>query len=273
MEGCPFDCSYCILQAYLPHKNIQVSSNTDAITTAINTLIHEGEKRRLGTGELSDSLALDNIFPFSRLITPLINKQDVIQFEFKTKSANIANLLDLNPKNIVVSWSLNPPEIAMTEEHGAAPIHKRLEAAKLCADAGYRIGFHFDPLIAYEGWQKGYGELLATLFNTVPESSVEYISISTFRTTAALMDRMRERPEPSRLLRGDMIAGLDGKQRYFKALRAELLGYVTNELYRHWRSVFVYYCMEHESLWKNLLGFDPGEREEMEELFPYRRGI
>jgi spore photoproduct lyase len=272
MEGCPFDCSYCILQAYLPHKRIEVTADTDSVIMSIKKLISEGAKRRLGTGELSDSLALDNIFPFSKLIVPIINAQENIQFEFKTKSANIGNLLELNPRNVVVSWSLNPQSIADIEEIGTASIKDRLQAAKKCAEAGYRLAFHFDPVIYTENYQKLYGELLAELFNAIPERSVEYISISTFRAPALLIDKMRERKALSALLKGDMVSGLDSKMRYFKPLRYEMLEFMTSQICRHWKNIFVYYCMESSAIWKGLLGRDPGEREEFETLFPYIKG-
>ncbi len=271
MEGCPFDCSYCILQAYLGHKNILVSSDTDRIANDIRSMSAAGVRHRLGTGELSDSLALDNIFPFTKIIIPLINGQDTVQFEFKTKSANIKNLLNMNPHNIVVAWSLNPDAVASAEEHGAAPVQARIEAARICAEAGYRIAFHFDPLVWHDGWQSNYNALLENLFNSIPQQSVEYISVSTFRTTTDLMDRMRARSTPSALLKSDMITGLDGKLRYYKALRVELLKNITLQFDRYWPDVFVYYCMEHSSIWETLKGFDPGGREEFERLFPHNR--
>jgi len=270
MEGCPFDCSYCILQVYLPHKRIEVSADTAAVELSIRSLIKQGKKRRLGTGELSDSLALDNIFPFTKVITPLVNDQDCVQFEFKTKSANIDNLLNINPRNIVVAWSLNPQSLADTEENGTADIKDRLLAAKTCADAGYRLAFHFDPVIYTNDYKDEYGSLFDKLFNAIPEKSVEYISISTFRGPTALLDKMRERHTVSDLLKGDMILGLDGKYRYFKPLRIEMLKFMTAQVYRHWENIFVYYCMEDQSIWRKIMGNDPGSRESFESLFPYR---
>lgn len=270
MEGCPFDCSYCILQAYLGHKNIQVSADLELITQSIRQFGVEKRKIRMGTGELSDSLALDHIFPYTKLLIPLVNEYDNIQFEFKTKSANIANLLNLNPRNIVVSWSLNPEKIVAGEEHLAAPVSKRLEAAKICAEAGYKVAFHFDPVISYDGWEKDYTGLIEMLANTVPEKQVEYISISTFRATSKLVETMRLRETTPEYLRGDFIRGLDGKTRYFKPLRKHMIRTVYENLRTYWKNTFIYLCMEHESIWEEVLGFDPGEREELEKLFPYR---
>jgi spore photoproduct lyase len=269
MEGCPYDCSYCILQAYLGHRNIIVSADTDSIISDIKALIAQGVKRRLGTGELSDSLALDGLFPFSKIIVPIINEQDVIQFEFKTKSANIKNLLELNPRNIVVSWSLNPQIIATAHELGAASIAERLQAAKTCAEAGYKLAFHFDPMIY--GYADEYSKLLEQLTEIIPAEAVEYISLSTFRAPPKLIEKMRERYTIPEMLRQDMIRGLDGKLRYFRPLRDTMIGSAVGVLRERWPNVFMYLCMEHADIWQSIFSIDPGEREELESLFPHYR--
>ncbi|MDR0453673.1 MAG: DNA photolyase [Deferribacteraceae bacterium] len=271
MEGCPFDCSYCILQAYLSHKNIRVSGDTVSITNSLKEIVKQGIPRRLGTGELSDSLALDGIFPFTLLLAPVINNQDVIQFEFKTKSANIRNLLGLNPKNIVVSWSLNPQNIITDEEYATASLEDRLNAAKTCAEAGFKLAFHFDPVICCNGYAEDYSALILRLINVIPEYAVEYVSISAFRAPSLLIDRMRERKERSAILKGDLSLGLDGKFRYFKPLRRDILNDMLRLLNKHWTGVFVYYCMEHASVWEKNMGNDPGEKDEFEKLFPWSK--
>jgi spore photoproduct lyase len=271
MEGCPFDCAYCVLQAYLPHKNIQVNADTELFANSLKELIKSGKKRRIGTGELSDSLALDYLFPFTQIIIPIINAQDILQFEFKTKSDRIGNLLNLNPKNVVVSWSLNPCEIAERWENGAVSPLKRIEAAKKCVEAGYRAAFHFDPLIYYDNWETGYAELLKNLFDNIEGGSVEYVSLSAFRAAGSLLARMRQREISPAFLKEDIILGLDKKYRYFRSIRHKLLGFMYKAIKKEWKNVFIYFCMEHSSIWERFAGFDPLSREGLEEKFPYYR--
>ncbi len=270
MQGCPFDCAYCILQLYLPHKHIRVAGNTDNVLLDIQKSIQH-EKRRIGSGELSDSLALDKTIPLSKIIVPFVNKQDNILFEFKTKSDVIDNLLNLNPKNVMVSWSLNPQEIISQEEPLTAGLERRLQAAKQVSEYGYKVGFHFDPLIMVDNFEELYGSLIDKLTSYIKEESVEYISISTFRCPGELMNIIRQRKTPSVLTKGDFIKGIDGKTRYFKAERIKMIGYVTNKIKKEWKNVFIYYCMEHDTIWNKLLNFDPGEREEFEKYFPCYR--
>jgi len=91
---------------YLNHNYIKVYDDLEGIKQSI--LFLPKEKVRLGTGELSDSLALDHILKLSDFIIPVINSLEHIQFEFKTKSTNINNLLNHNPKNIVISFKPEP---------------------------------------------------------------------------------------------------------------------------------------------------------------------
>jgi len=268
VEGCPFDCTYCILQEYLNHNLVKVHSDLDRVKEEIISLSKKGVFR-LGTGELSDSLAYDHILKLSDFFIPVISDLENIQFEFKTKSANVGRLLNHNSENILVSWSLNPQEIVTAEEHYTAGLDERIEAAAKCAEYGYKVGFHFDPLIYYNDFEKGYSDVIKKLFEKIPEQSVEYISISTFRFIPGLLDTVREKFEGSQLLKSDYVRTLDGKMRYFKSLRQYMLRYVVKRIREYWPQVFLYFCMEHESVWKNLLGYDPGERENFEKNFPF----
>lgn len=270
-EGCPFDCTYCILQSYLNHSYIKVYADFEGVRNDILTLPQD-RFFRLGTGELSDSLAIDHIINFSGFIAETVNNADNLLFEFKTKSANIKNLLKINPKNMMVSWSLNPAEIISGEEHGAASLENRLKAAKICAGYGYKIGFHFDPLIYYPGFEEGYRQVIKMMREAVPENSVEYISVSTFRFIPELLDIVRGKFDRSLLLQSDYVKTLDGKMRYFKPLRVRMLDFFVTELKKEWKDVFVYFCMEHESVWKKILKYDPGEREDFEKYFPCMKG-
>lgn len=267
MQGCPFDCAYCILQLYLPHKNIRVTGNIDKVLDDIR-LATKHQKKRIGSGELADSLAMDKTIPLSKFIVPLVNELDNIQFEFKTKSDVVDNLLELNPKNCLVSWSLNPEEIISQEEPYTATLERRLKAAENVIKHGYKVGFHFDPLIMHKDFEKIYGNLIENLTSRIDGKNVEYISISTFRCPADLMNEIRMRPKDSILTKGDFVRGIDGKVRYFKAERVKMISFVLNKIRKEWKDVFIYFCMEHDSVWSNLLGYDPGDREEFEKFFP-----
>jgi len=67
--NCPIDCSYCIMQEYLNNNPLlKVFSNVDAMLSELENLIEKNQSKyfRIGTGELSDSLAFDYLTGFSK---------------------------------------------------------------------------------------------------------------------------------------------------------------------------------------------------------------
>ena len=264
--GCPFKCSYCILQALLKDRFINVHDNLDDLSNDLKILNQKG-RYRVSTGELSDSLALDNILRITDYIIPKVNELDNILFEFKTKSDCIENLLHLNPKNIIVSWSLNPEDIIEREELETSPLSIRLKSAKICAEYGYKLALHFDPLIFCENFEKKYKALIEKVIEVIDESNVLYISLSTLRFLPELVDMIRLNYINNDLLSMHFIRALDGKLRYIKPLRSYMLHFIYTTLREYWKDVFIYFCMEDRVLWKKIIGIDPGNRCNFENYF------
>ena len=159
-SNCPMDCSYCYLQDYLAdNAALKVFSNVgDLIAEADRTLSkHRGMFFRVGTGEITDSLALEPYTGMVRELIPYFAEQPNVLLELKTKSDCVDSLLDLDSKGrVVVAWSMNPQPVIDADEHGTATLSERLSAARRCQEAGYRLGFHFDPMIEYPGWEADY---------------------------------------------------------------------------------------------------------------------
>ena len=104
------ECTYCYLQEYTNSPGIIFPANIESFFKNFNSYKRPG--MRIGSGEFSDSLMLDNVTEYSILIADFFKDNKDIIFEFKTKSANIKNLLEArHAGNIVVSWSLNPQGI------------------------------------------------------------------------------------------------------------------------------------------------------------------
>jgi spore photoproduct lyase len=267
--GCPFKCSYCILQALLKNQFIKVYDNLDDLYNNLKTFNKKG-KYRISTGELSDSLALDNILRITDYIIPKVNELDNILFEFKTKSNCIKHLLHLNPKNIIISWSLNPDNIIEREEQNTTSLNSRLVSARICAEYGYKLAFHFDPLIFCKDFENKYKALIKKLIEEIDESDVLYISLSTLRFLPEVVDMIRLSHVNNDLLSTHFIRSLDGKLRYVKSLRSYMLKFVYAALREYWKDVFIYFCMEDSLLWKKIIGIDPGSRFEFEKLFYWR---
>jgi len=133
ISGCPIDCSYCILQGYLNRPTIFIYPELEKIFAEVKAELADDWEYppRYGTGELSDSLALDHMTSFSHDLVKFFGSRQKNWFEFKTKSANVDRLCELKPAppNILVSWSVNPQAVIDTEERGAARLKERLAAA------------------------------------------------------------------------------------------------------------------------------------------------
>ena len=57
-------------------------------------------------------------------------------------------------------WSPAPPGVLASSERRPAPPAARLAAAGRVLAAGYKVGFHLDPVIAYPGAERDYLALL-----------------------------------------------------------------------------------------------------------------
>jgi spore photoproduct lyase len=274
-QGCPISCSYCILSSYLGSEASILFGNIKdgllALEDNLRLLSHDREtfktlspdpnprSYRFCTGEFTDSLLFEPITSLSIKLVNLFRSYPPAILELKTKTANIDGLLDLDHGGrTVISFSLNSPEISQKEEARAASLKERLAAAAKVITRGYRVGFHFDPIIRYPGWEKGYGKTIELLFKIIDPQSIAWISLGCFRYLPPLKPIMI-RKGASHLFREEFVKADDGKMRYPRPLRLlmyrTLLDFLSPKLSP---KTIVYLCMESGRLWKDLFGFDPG---------------
>lgn len=264
-SGCPFDCSYCILQAYLQDKSQAVFyTNWADLETELGEFLAVNREVRIGTGELSDSLAYESIYPTAARVLELFRRFPEAVFEFKTKAIAIRALLDAKgvPANIVVSWSLNPPPLIRGEERLTPSLPRRLRALEVVQAKGYAIGIHFDPLILFPGWKKHYRGLIRSLSRVIRPERIAWWSLGALRFPAELKKHIF-RHRASQLFWGELIEGEDRKYRYFTPLRLELFAFVRDEIRaRVSRHIPLYLCMENADTWKEIFPELPaGEKE------------
>jgi spore photoproduct lyase len=269
-SNCPFDCSYCFLQEYLANNAaLKVYTNPGDALAEIDAALRAHPRRdfRIGTGELADSLALDEITGLTNELVPFFAERRNATLELKTKSACIDNLLRLDPKDrVVASWSVNAPAIVAVEESGTASLGQRIEAARRVQEAGYRLGFHFDPLIEHEGWQEGYREAVAMLATAVDSRRIAWISLGSLRVSHGLRAAMRSRPTATRVLSAELVPGPDGKARLWRGLRLQMYRRVESYLREAFPGVPSYLCMEPPGVWQAVRGEVPSDRTVAERL-------
>ncbi|MFC1728982.1 radical SAM protein [candidate division KSB1 bacterium] len=262
--NCHLDCTYCFLQSYLTERAITVNTNVQDFLAEIDemTALHQGKELRIGTGELADSLALDELTGFSTYLVPFFAERRNVLLELKTKGNFVDNLLTMDPKgNSVIAWSLNTPDIIKAEEFKCSILEQRLEAAVKCRDAGYKLAFHFDPLIIHDNYEIKYREVVEMLFDYVGAGSIRWISLGVLRFTSSGKAAIEARFPNSKIVYGEMIAGADGKMRYLQPVRVDIYRKMVSWIRSRDETPFIYLCMESPAVWNRVFGVNHAARE------------
>jgi spore photoproduct lyase len=252
-SGCAFDCSYCYLPAYINSPGILFPANVEDFFDEFKKYKQD---IRIGSGEYTDSLVFDHISEYSPQIVNFFKDYPKSLFEFKTKSDNVGLLLNENPAgNIVVGWSINPPHICNEIEHYTASFEERLEAARACQQAGYKIAFHFDPIFHYENWEEDYRYVVDRIYGVIKPENIAWISLGTLRMTDKLRKAVENRFPESNILNNEMVIGFDRKIRYDVRVRNDIYTKMTAWIRSYDSAAKVYLCMEEKSICNDCQSF------------------
>lgn len=257
-SNCPMDCGYCFLQEYLAdNPGFQIYANYTDVFDELERLRRKAPSRglRVGTGELADSLAFDSLTGVGRDLVEYFSSRDDLTLELKTKTDEIENLLEIDPKGrTLVSWTLSPERVFHSTEHRTAPPAARIEAARRVLEAGYRVAFHLDPIIAYEGAERDYLELIEHLFDAIAPMRIAFISMGGLRMTPPLRAAARRRFPHDPMLVGEEVLAADGRYRAFMPLRLKLYSALSDRIKRADAKLQTYLCMESPSVHRRVLG-------------------
>ena len=252
--GCRFECEYCFLQQYQNLHAILWPANVDEFLQKLDGgKFNKGpfDRPRIGSGEFTDSLVFDDITQYSQALVPFFRERPQWQFEFKTKSVNIGGLLNVGGcENVVVSWSVNSSKITNEAEHFTPDLTARLQAACEVARAGYRIGFHFDPVVIYDGYKEEYARTVQKMADTLPADKIAWISVGTLRFSRELKKQIEARFAQNFILDGEFLLDFDGKMRYGDKQRLEVYQFLMPLLRKTFPKAHVYLCMEDPQITK-----------------------
>ncbi len=271
-QNCPMECTYCILQAYLNNPFMVVYANIGDLFAELDTRLagSGGKKIRIGTGEFTDSLALEHLSEYSKILMDYFAGKPQFILEFKSKTDYIKTFTDYRSgggglDNILISYSMNAKSVNKFEELKTATIEERLIAAAACVRAGYKITLHFDPIIDYDNFETEMAETINLIFKYLSPGDIKYISLGAFRFIPALADIIAVRFPKSRIIYNEFIKGYDKKIRYFRFKREKLFESVINLIREHDRlnEIRLYFCMESPEMWNALLGGAPSSDEQL----------
>ena len=198
-EGCPAHCGYCYLAGSLKGPPItRVYANLEEILEALPAYLGQGtitsrsavrahEGTTFEASCYTDPLGIEPITgSLSAAIAWFGRWQADAQLRFTSKFADVEPLLGLAHNGRTrMRASINPRAFARFEG-GTAPVAARLEALRRMAAAGYPVGLTIAPIIAADGWQQAYGELIdlvAATFDGFPGADLT-IELITHRFTA-----------------------------------------------------------------------------------------
>jgi spore photoproduct lyase len=254
--GCPYECSYCFLQGYTNVNGIVIPINIEDFLNRLEMFLKNNKRTtRFGTGEFTDSLALDHLTGFSGILIDFFARTKNAALELKTKSNNVKDILKLkHNRKTIISWSLNPQPIIESDEWQASNLEERLAAAKACCDAGYLVGFHFDPIIYSANWENLYRELVEQLFSKIDSRNIAWISLGAFRFSPKLKTVIEQRFSKNTILDEELLLDFDRKLRYNYGQRADIYKKMFGWIRNYSRSVLVYLCMEPKKMWVDVLG-------------------
>ncbi len=264
VQSCGFDCSYCSIQSFYNQDKIGFDINFKE--NLANLELDPFQTYHIGTGQSSDSLMwgnkdgiLDSLFEFAR-------KWPNVILEFKTKSNNIKYFLENEvPKNIICTWSLNTQTIIDNEEHLAASLEERLNAAKKINERGVLVGFHFHPIVHYENYLKEYENVYKKVIDMFDPKKIALVSFGTLTFIKPVINKIRSRNFKSKILQMP-LSDANGKQSYPLEIKKEMFSHAY-ETFKPWhKDVYFYMCMEDHSLWKEVFGYEYISNNQMEDF-------
>jgi len=250
---CNMNCSYCYLQSYINTPLLTVYTNIDQALSELEKLAlkHPDKPYRVGTGETTDSLSLDQLTQYSVKLVEFFRKFPRWTLEFKTKSSRIGEFVNTpHSGNVVVSWSINCPHVVESEEHGTASLSLRLNSARQVLDKGYKVAFHIDPMIWHPNWKESYLELVELVTSQFTPEEVPSITVGALRFQPQQKIMMKERFGMKSLVnRGELFATREGKLRYDQELRNRMFNFIMTEFRQRNPKWKVWLCMENSETW------------------------
>ena len=252
VQGCSLGCSYCSIQTFYSDGKVSVDKNL--AEKLANIPLDPSKNYHIGSGQSSDSLVIGNKEGVLDAQLKFARENPNIILEFKTKSNNISHLLKTDlPDNVFVCWSLNPQLFIDHEEHGTASLNQRLQAAKDLSKKGVLVGFHFHPIVYYEGYEDDYKNIVKKVMSMFKPSEVAMISMGTLTFIKPAINKLRSTGLKSKVLQIPMADAV-GKSSYTKEIKKEIFSTVYDQFQPWHKDVFLYLCMEESSVWESVFG-------------------
>ena len=173
LGACGYRCRSCFLMLTQrtkcdPSRHVLYENVHDYERAVRKALRRPGVNLGLGI-DCSDSLLYEGVTGHARRLIPLFADPETNPHGRKlillTKSANVHYLAGLPSENVLVTFSLNPEQIADLWEGKwndgvriTPPIDERLAASARAGGMGFEVRWRIDPILPVDGWEDIYRE-------------------------------------------------------------------------------------------------------------------
>ena len=255
---CPYGCHYCYL-AGTPgvwfSPTVKMFLNLSEILLEVDRITTQLDRpTAFYLGKLQDGLALEPLSGYARVMIPFFARHRYAHMVVLTKSADVENLLDLNHAgHTILSWTVNPPEVASSFERNTPDIMDRLKAMRRCAEGGYPVRAVLMPIIPVVDWEDIYGRFLTTLLDSVPLCRITLGSICSYPQAQRLMElKLGGDNEISTQLDRAAAKSDDGRIRFSRPTREQVYRHLIQCIRRTRPDLQVGLCLEDESMFASL---------------------
>ena len=150
-RGCPHQCSYCSLGGCLISH-----LNTEEYIERLGGLLRQNPWQKTWLyDDMMDVLTLepqiDSLIPLMRFFESTQDRYLILH----TKSDRVQALIEAHaPRNTIVAWSLSGLTQSAQLERESGTTDNRIEAARLCQEAGITIRYKFKPIVPVKNWRE-----------------------------------------------------------------------------------------------------------------------
>lgn len=171
-SGCPHQCSYCHLGGcLLSHVN------TEEYIERLGDLLRQNPWQK--TFLYDDVMDVPTLEPQHDTLGPLMRFFESTGDRYliiHTKTDRVAPIIDAGaPKNTIIAWSLSGPTQSTQLEKLAGTTETRIEAARLCQEAGITVRYKFKPIVPVPNWRD---EAAATIDMALSRTKPDNLSMT-----------------------------------------------------------------------------------------------
>ena len=244
MLNCIYDCEYCFLQGKHMSAHYLLFVNYEDFFVEIKKEINKNreEKSYFFSGYDCDSLAFDGITGFIESFFPIFQKNKNGILELRTKSTQINKILKYKPiDNCIIAFSFTPENISKLIEHKTPSVKKRIVAMKKLANAGWKLGLRFDPIIPACNFAKIYENLFKNIAANINEKDIHSISFGMMRFPKKMFKRMNKENSNKRIL-SLSLENRKGIYTYKEKMENKLENIIVSKLRKYMKNTPIYNC-------------------------------